>query len=66
MKIGFISDRQSHLGQDVLNLLKSVDEIWHAGDLGIIEIFDRLGFIALVRDDYSKIDYDKVREVSLQ
>jgi len=42
MKIALISDSHGYLDSAVLTHLREVDEIWHAGDIGEIEILDRL------------------------
>ena len=42
MKIAIISDTHSWLDDRILEYLKNADEIWHAGDIGSIEVIDRL------------------------
>jgi len=61
MKIGVLSDTHSFLHPKVLNFLKSCDEIWHAGDIGSLEILNELSKIAKVRAVYGNIDDDKIR-----
>ncbi len=61
MKIGVLSDTHSFLHPKVLNFLKSCDEIWHAGDIGNLEILNELSKIAKVRAVYGNIDDDKIR-----
>jgi putative phosphoesterase len=41
-KIALISDSHGYLDEAILKHLHSVDEIWHAGDIGDIEILDML------------------------
>ena len=42
MKIAILSDTHSSLDDRILEYLKNADEIWHAGDIGSIEVIDRL------------------------
>jgi putative phosphoesterase len=42
MKIAILSDTHSWLDDRILEYLKNADEIWHAGDIGSIEVIDRL------------------------
>ena len=61
MKIGLLSDTHGHLDDSILDALKGVDEIWHAGDIGPISVTDRLSEIAPVRAVYGNIDDHLVR-----
>ena len=56
MKIGLLSDNHSYLDQSILNHLASVDEIWHAGDIGRIAVIDQLEELAPVVAVYGNID----------
>jgi putative phosphoesterase len=60
-RIGLISDTHNHLDPKVEKYFKDVDEIWHAGDIGELEITDQLSEIAPVRAVYGNIDGHKVR-----
>lgn len=42
MKIALISDTHGLIPEDVLKHLKTVDEVWHAGDIGDIGALDQL------------------------
>lgn len=42
IKIGLLSDTHSYLDPKVFNYFESCDEIWHAGDIGSIQIVDQL------------------------
>lgn len=61
MKIGLISDTHSFIGDDTLDALTDVDEIWHAGDIGSIHITDQLQEYAPVRAVYGNIDNHQIR-----
>lgn len=62
LKIGLLSDTHGHTDAKMFGFLKGVDEIWHAGDIGGIEILDKLSSIARVRAVYGNIDDNKIRQ----
>lgn len=41
-RIGILSDTHGFLDPRVFEHFKDVDEIWHAGDLGTLEVYDQL------------------------
>ena len=45
----------------ILHHLKGVDEIWHAGDVGSLDVTDALKEIAPIRVVYGNIDNAKLR-----
>lgn len=61
--VGLISDTHGFLDEEIIDVLSSCDEIWHAGDLGDIVLIDQLESIAPVRGVYGNIDDHKVRSV---
>ncbi|MEA3495564.1 MAG: metallophosphoesterase family protein [Bacteroidota bacterium] len=61
MKIGIISDTHNYLCEITKKHLKECDEIWHAGDIGSIELFDELEKITKVRAVYGNIDSNELR-----
>ncbi|MDA8596241.1 metallophosphatase family protein [Flavobacteriaceae bacterium] len=56
-----ISDTHNLLDEFILNHIKNVDEVWHAGDVGEIEIFDQIQSITKLRMVYGNIDNKTVR-----
>ena len=60
-RIGLISDTHSYIDDRILEYLKSCDEIWHAGDVGKVEVIDRLAEVAPVIAVYGNIDNDELR-----
>ncbi|MBS1556543.1 MAG: metallophosphoesterase family protein [Bacteroidetes bacterium] len=56
MKIGLISDTHSHLDPKVLEYFQSVDEIWHAGDIGEVSVTQQLEHLKPLRAVYGNID----------
>ena len=63
MKIGLISDTHGFLDERVFYHFKEVDEIWHAGDLGTLRVFDDLSNFKILRAVYGNIDNGEIRRV---
>lgn len=63
LKIGLISDTHHHIDPQIADYFGGVDEIWHAGDFGRIEIARQLEKIAPLKGVYGNIDGKDVREV---
>jgi uncharacterized protein len=60
-KIALISDTHSHLPDTIWTYLDSVDEIWHAGDVGEVSIMEALLARKPVRGVYGNIDGQDIR-----
>jgi putative phosphoesterase len=60
-KIGLLSDTHGFLDDKVFKHFKDCDEIWHAGDIGTVEVADRLAAFKPLRAVYGNIDGDKLR-----
>lgn len=60
-KIGLISDTHGFIEQKVLNYFAECDEIWHAGDIGSIEVADKLAAVKPLRAVYGNIDEARIR-----
>ena len=60
-RIGLLSDTHGYMDDRILAHLEEVDEIWHAGDIGSLEVTDQLASIAPVTAVYGNIDGDRVR-----
>jgi putative phosphoesterase len=60
-KILLLSDTHSFIDDSIKKYAKKVDEIWHAGDIGNIEIYDNLKKITKTRAVYGNIDDYLVR-----
>lgn len=56
MKIGLISDTHGYLDEQVLRSFADCDEVWHAGDIGTMEVADRLAAFKPFRAVYGNID----------
>jgi len=63
MKIGLLSDTHGYLDDQILRLLSSCDEIWHAGDFGTLEVSERLSAVAPLRGVYGNIDGQDIRQL---
>ena len=61
MRIGLISDTHGYLDPKVEKYFKECDEIWHAGDIGSLQVTDQLKKIAPIRVVYGNIDNHKIR-----
>jgi len=55
-KILLLSDTHSHIDDTILKYARQADEIWHAGDIGSLEVTDALADIKPVRAVYGNID----------
>lgn len=60
-KIGLLSDTHGFLDDKVFEHFKNCDEVWHAGDIGTVEVADRLAAFKPLRAVYGNIDGDKLR-----
>lgn len=63
LKIGLISDSHGYLDHKILKFLEEVDEIWHAGDVGDLEVVRMLPGDKVIRGVYGNIDDASVQEV---
>lgn len=60
-KIGLLSDTHSDLDPKIFHYFAEVDEIWHAGDIGSIEVTDQLKAFKPLRAVYGNIDNHIIR-----
>lgn len=60
-KIGLLSDTHGFLDERIHKYFKDCDEIWHAGDLGTIEVLETLEKWKPVRAVYGNIDGHQLR-----
>lgn len=58
-----LSDTHGYLDSAIPKYLESVDEIWHAGDIGSLQVTDELQKIKPVKAVYGNIDGQDVRRV---
>jgi uncharacterized protein len=62
-RIGIISDTHHYLDEAVFHHFTECDEIWHAGDIGKIDLADRLADFKRFKAVYGNIDGQDVRKV---
>ena len=63
MKIGLLSDTHSFFDKKIYSYFKDVDEIWHAGDIGDIQVLDELMGFKKTRAVYGNIDNFNIRNL---
>ena len=61
-KVGLLSDTHGYLDPKILKFLDDCDEIWHAGDIGSMDVAYTLSSIALFRAVYGNIDGTSIRK----
>ena len=62
-KIGIISDTHGTFDEALQQFLANVDEIWHAGDIGSLELADRIAAFKPLVAVYGNIDAAPTRRV---
>ncbi len=55
-KILLLSDTHGHMDDTILKYASQADEIWHAGDIGSLNVTDQLQAIKPLRGVYGNID----------
>jgi putative phosphoesterase len=60
-KIGLLSDTHGDLDPKIFHYFKDVDEIWHAGDIGSLDVIDALRKFKPLKAVYGNIDDHKIR-----
>lgn len=61
-KIGLLSDTHGDVDEKIFYHFKDVDEIWHAGDIGHIDVIDQLKAFKPLRAVYGNIDGHEIRQ----
>ena len=61
-KIGLLSDTHGYLDKKVFEYFKDCDEIWHAGDIGSMEVVEQLEQFKPLKAVYGNIDDAKIRQ----
>ena len=60
-RIGLMSDTHGFLDEKVLKYFEACDEIWHAGDIGTVEVADKVEAFKPFRAVYGNIDGADIR-----
>lgn len=66
MRIGLLSDTHGHLDERIFEHFKECDEIWHAGDIGTLELADQLATFKPLVAVYGNIDGHEIRRTHPQ
>lgn len=62
-KILLLSDTHGFLDAQILKHVKKADEVWHAGDIGSLELATKLSSYKPLRAVYGNIDGREIRQV---
>jgi putative phosphoesterase len=62
-KILLISDTHSYLDPKLFKYIETVDEVWHAGDIGIISVCQEIEKLKPLNAVYGNIDGQDVRDL---
>ena len=60
-KILLLSDTHGFIDNQILKFVKQADEVWHAGDIGAIEVTDTIKELKPLRAVYGNIDNALIR-----
>jgi len=60
-KILLLSDTHSFIDNQILKFVKQADEVWHAGDIGSIEVIDIIKKLKPIRAVFGNIDNASIR-----
>lgn len=60
-KILLLSDTHSYIDEAILKYVRTVDEVWHAGDIGNIKVAEAIEALKPLRAVYGNIDDQQVR-----
>lgn len=63
MKIGLISDTHGYLDERVFEYFKDCDEIWHGGDIGTLEVAEKLEAFKPMVAVFGNIDGPEIRHL---
>ncbi len=62
-KIGLLSDTHSGLDDSFYKFFENCDELWHAGDIGSTELYDKLNAYKPLKAVYGNIDNHELRTI---
>lgn len=62
-RIGILSDTHHYIDDKILKYCEECDEIWHAGDIGSVEVTDTLSGFKPLRAVYGNIDNHAIRAI---
>ena len=62
-KILLLSDTHSYIDSNILKYVDTVDEVWHAGDIGDLKVTQAIEKIRPLRAVYGNIDDYRIRRI---
>lgn len=65
-RIGLLSDTHGYLDPKVLHYFKDCDEVWHAGDIGTLDVLEELEAFKPTRAVYGNIDGTEIRAATAE
>lgn len=65
-RIGLLSDTHGYLDPKVLSHFKDVDEVWHAGDIGNLDVLDQLRAFKPLRIVFGNIDETAIQSETIE
>jgi uncharacterized protein len=60
-RIGLLSDTHGHIDEGIISSFVDCHEIWHAGDIGNLNVVEKLQGIAPLRAVFGNIDGQEIR-----
>ncbi|RCS26486.1 metallophosphoesterase [Polaribacter sp. WD7] len=60
-KILLLSDTHSFINPQIIKFVKQADEVWHAGDIGKLEVTDTIKLLKPLKAVYGNIDNKEAR-----
>lgn len=60
-RILLLSDTHGHMDEKILKYVRQADEVWHAGDIGSLEVTDSLQKIRPLKAVYGNIDDNQIQ-----
>ncbi|MDX1365168.1 metallophosphoesterase family protein [Arenibacter latericius] len=60
-KILLLSDTHGHIDEQILKYVKQADEVWHAGDIGSLDVTDTIEKIKPLKGVYGNIDENRIQ-----
>ena len=61
-KILLLSDTHTHIDERILHYASQADEVWHAGDIGTLEVTDAIEKLKPLKAVYGNIDNAEIRK----
>lgn len=61
-RILLLSDTHGHIDDRIIEFIKQADEVWHAGDIGVSAVTDRIQDFKPLKAVYGNIDGTEIRK----